>query len=94
MKLLLPFVGMFVFWLAAGPLLGVLQVQAPAVSARHLVEQALIIGVGGWLLWQYLLVAVLGLHLVSSYVYLGRAPFWHFVNSTARPPQLFHTLAC
>jgi uncharacterized protein YggT (Ycf19 family) len=51
---------------------------------RHLSEEAAVIGVGAWLLWQYALVGVLALHVLSTYVYLGNAPFWNFITSTAR----------
>jgi uncharacterized protein YggT (Ycf19 family) len=33
---------------------------------------------------KFLLVAVLALHLLNSYVYLGDLPLWSFVNATAR----------
>ena len=82
--LLLPAAITFCFWLIAGPLLGVMAVQLPAGSFRQLVEQAFVIALGSWLLWQYVLVGLLVLHIVSSYVYLGSAPFWNFLNTTAR----------
>jgi uncharacterized protein YggT (Ycf19 family) len=48
------------------------------------VEQAFVIGLGAWLLWQYVLATVLLFHLVSSYVFFGSAPFWSFITTTAR----------
>ena len=42
------------------------------------------IGLCAYLAWKFLLVALLLLHLLNSYVYLGNHPFWLFVNTSAR----------
>ena len=84
LQLLLPPVITFCFWIIIGPLLGLMGVQAAAVSFRHLVEQAVVIGLGAWLCWQFLIIAVLVLHMVASYVYLGNAPFWNLITITAQ----------
>ena len=81
---LLPFAFTFLFWLIAAPLLAVLQVHLPAASFAHLCVQAAIIGLEGWMPWPFVLAAILLLHIVSSYVYLGNAPFWNFINATAQ----------
>ena len=81
--LMLPFLTVFTLWLGLGPMFEFMGVIAPTHSIRHLVEQAVVIGLGGWLLWQYVIVVVLVLHLVASYVYLGNAPLWSYVNSAA-----------
>ncbi len=82
--LLLPFVVTFLFWLVAGPLLALIRVHLPVTSFYQLCLQASIIGLHGWMVWPCVIAALLGLHLVSSYVYFGRAPFWNFVNAIAR----------
>lgn len=84
LQLLLPPVITFCFWIIIGPLLGLMGVQALAVSFRHLVEQAAVIGLGAWLGWQFLILAVLVLHMISSYVYLGNAPFWNLITITGQ----------
>lgn len=83
LMLLLPFLAVFTLWLGLGPMFEFMDVIAPTHSIRHLVEQAVIIGLGGWLLWPYVIVVVLVLHLVASYVYLGNAPIWIYVNTVA-----------
>ena len=83
LMLLLPFLAGFTLWLGLGPMFEGLGVIAPTRSIRHLIEQAVVIGLGGWLLWQYIIVLVLMLHLVASYVYLGNAPIWTYVNTVA-----------
>ena len=44
----------------------------------------MVVGLGSYLSWKYLIGGLLALHLVSSYVYLGNQPFWHFVAPTGR----------
>lgn len=82
--LVAPFVTVLLFWMLTGPLLAFMAIHAPIRSFNHLLVQSAIVGLGGWLLWQYLIVIVLLLHLVSSYVFLGNAPVWSFVAATAR----------
>jgi uncharacterized protein YggT (Ycf19 family) len=82
--LLAPFVAGFLFWLAIGPCLAAIEVHQPVKSFTQLCGQATVVGLGSWLLWQYVVGAVLILHVLSSYVYLGNAPFWSFVGTTAR----------
>jgi uncharacterized protein YggT (Ycf19 family) len=89
--LLAPFVITFLLWLALGPLFGWLEVSAPASSFAHLAKQALVIGISSWLPWPSVIAGVLALHFIASYVYLGSAPFWKFINATAR--QLLRPLA-
>ena len=55
----------------------------PPPTVAELLEQAAIIGLAAYLVWKYLIVVLLLLHLVNSYVYLGEHPFWKFVNATA-----------
>jgi hypothetical protein len=74
----------FLFWLACGPFFSWLRLAATAASFAQLSRQALVIGLSAWLPWAYLIAAVLALNFVSSYVYFGRAPFWNFLDATAR----------
>jgi len=57
---------------------------APSSSAAELCQQAGIVGLGSFLAWKYLIVAILFAHIVNSYVYLGNSPAWNFVTVTAR----------
>lgn len=83
LMLWVPFISVFILWLGLGPLFGVMGVIAPVNSIRHLFGQAVVLGLSGWLLWQYIIVLLLVLHLVASYVYLGNSPIWAHVNATA-----------
>jgi uncharacterized protein YggT (Ycf19 family) len=47
-------------------------------------EQSLVIGLGSYLLWKFPAGAILALHLLNSYVYFGKNPFWKYVNVTAQ----------
>ena len=82
--LLTPFVLSFLFWLAVGPCLAAIQVHQRVSSFAQLCGQATVVGLGSWLVWPYVAGTVLILHVLSSYVYLGNAPFWNFVSITAR----------
>jgi uncharacterized protein YggT (Ycf19 family) len=84
MCLLLPFVIAFCAWLAIGPVLAALKIHLQLKSFFQLSQQAALVGLGGWLSWRYVIVTVLILHIISSYVYFGSAPFWNFINVTAR----------
>ena len=81
---LLPFLFTFLFWLITGPLLAAMKVHLPVTSFYQLCAQASVVGLEGWLVWPYVIAAVLILNIVSSYVYLGNAPLWNFMNSTAQ----------
>ncbi len=92
-KLLLPFLIGMTFWIVAGPLLSSAGVQVPVKSFGHRLQEAVLIGVGTWLTWKYAIAFVLVLHILTSYVYFGAAPFWKFIGTTARhllaPTQRF-----
>lgn len=78
-----PVLLVIVLWLAVYPVLVRLGVVVPTQSAAHLLEQGLLVGLGLLLSLKYLLPAVLLLHLVTSYVYLGSNPLWDFVATTS-----------
>jgi uncharacterized protein YggT (Ycf19 family) len=83
-KLLLPIVGSAALWLAVEPLLAKLGLVEGALSARHALEQATVIGLGAYLPWKYLIGGVLLLWLLVSYVYLGNHTLWNFILLTGR----------
>ena len=56
----------------------------PSMPATHRIEESLIIGLGSYLVWKFLIAALLALHLLNSYIYFGKNPFWNYVNATAR----------
>jgi len=84
LNLLLPFVFTFLLWLMLAPPLASMKIHLPVNSFQQLCAQAAIIGLSGWLVWPFIITVVLVLHVVSSYVYFGNAPFWIFINNTAR----------
>jgi uncharacterized protein YggT (Ycf19 family) len=83
-KLVLPFWGAGLLWLALHPLLAHLGVIPPTETPSQLVAQAVVIGGLSYLGWKYLIVGILLLHLLNSYVYLGNHPFWGFISASAR----------
>lgn len=83
-KLLLPLAAGFVFWFSCCWLLSGLQICPPTISVAQRIEQAVVIGLSGYLIWEFPLGALLLLHLVSSYIYFGKHPFWNYVSVTAQ----------
>ena len=84
MKFLLPLIVTAVFWWLASWLLASLQVIPQPVSPAHRLEESLIIALGSYLVWKYLIGALLTLHLLNSYIYFGKHPFWAYVNAEAQ----------
>jgi uncharacterized protein YggT (Ycf19 family) len=82
--LLVPFVAGSLAWLILGWPLGRLGLHYPPPTLDMLWQQALVFGLGTYLVWQYSLILLLLVHLFNSYVYLGKAPFWHFLARTGR----------
>ena len=82
-KFLLPLVITALLWgLASRPFAWLH--PKPAMSAAHRVEEALVIGLGSYLVWKFLIGALLVLHLLGSYIYFGKHPFWKYVDATAQ----------
>jgi uncharacterized protein YggT (Ycf19 family) len=83
-KLLLPLAATAAsWWLASWPLAS-LQVIPKPVAPAHRIEESLVIALGSYLVWKYLIGALLALHLLNSYIYFGKHPFWAYVNAAAQ----------
>jgi uncharacterized protein YggT (Ycf19 family) len=82
-KVMLPFFFTAILWWLLSWPLSRLEVLAP-VSPAGRFQQALVIGLNSYLLWQFPLGAILLLHLLSSYIYFGRHPFWKYISATAQ----------
>lgn len=54
------------------------------VSAARCWESSLVVGLGSYLVWKFVIAVLLILHLLNTYVYFGKHPFWGYVNATAR----------
>ena len=72
-----------VWWLASWPLAGVQVIPPPGSPIRQFAG-ALLIGLSSYLAWKFLIGALLALHLLNSYIYFGKHPFWNYVNATAQ----------
>jgi uncharacterized protein YggT (Ycf19 family) len=83
-KLFLPLTVMALLWWLASWLLewcGI--IPGPILTAQR-IEQSLVIGLGSYLSWKYIAGVLLALHLLNSYLYFGKHPFWSYVNAEAR----------
>lgn len=83
-KCLLPWVtGFALWWVLTWPCTSWGLVPRP-VSESVRAAQAALVGLGGYFALKYLLLALLGLHLLHNHVYFGPHPIWKFVDLTAR----------
>jgi uncharacterized protein YggT (Ycf19 family) len=83
-KLVLPLLLAALLWLVLNPVLIQFKLIQPGRSAGYQIEQALVIALGAYLSWKYLIGGLLLLWLISAYVYLGNHAFWKFVSLTGR----------
>ncbi len=84
LKLILPWIAMLILWsILNKPLVTLGMLPAPK-SFVHLLEQGAVAGLGVYLVWKFLLVGILLLHLLNSYIYFGAWPFWTFIDNSAR----------
>ena len=88
-KLLLPFLVMAIFWGVLSAVLSGVKIGGflilppmPAMSLR--IEQSVVIALGVYLLWKFPIALLLVIHLLSSYIYFGKHPFWVYVNVVAQ----------
>lgn len=83
-KLLVPVVCLTPLWYGATWPLTYWGILPTPATAGQRMEQALVVGAGSYLAWKILIVGVLGLQMVSSYVYFGKNPFWQHLDIVAR----------
>jgi len=80
-KLLLPFFATGLIWgLASWPFPWL---HPKVLSPSTRIEEALVIGLGSYLAWQFIAAVLLALYLLNSYIYFGKQPFWNYVGVTA-----------
>jgi len=83
-KFLLPLMVTAVVWWLASWVLAELQIIPKPVTTLQRFEESLLIGLGCYLTWKYIAGALLALHLLNSYIYFGKNPFWAYVNAEAQ----------
>jgi uncharacterized protein YggT (Ycf19 family) len=83
-KIILPFTATALIWGLASWLFARLEIIPKPVSAMHCIEESLVIGLGSYLVWKFIAAALLVLHLLNTYIYFGKHPFWNYVNTTAQ----------
>jgi len=83
-KFISPFAATASLWWLASWLFARLEIIPKPVSAMHRIEESLIIGLGSYLALKFAAAALLGLHLLNTYIYFGKHPLWKYVNATAQ----------
>lgn len=83
-KLLIPWLFGLLVWCAFNPLFQKIRIVVPPGNLGELMKQAAVVGLGVYLVWKYVLAAVLILYVCNSYIYFGKWPFWNFIEQTGR----------
>jgi len=83
-KLALPSIVALLSWVLSNASLARLGIIPSTASSAQLWQQSAVVSLASVMVWEFLLLGLLVLHLLNSYVYLGNASFWSFVNVTAR----------
>ena len=83
-KLFVPLVAGAALWWMMSWLFQAMQIIPRPASELHRIAEAFVVGLGSYLAWPYVIVTLVGLHLLNSYIYFGKHPFWDFVNAEAR----------
>ncbi len=83
-KLFLPLVITALLWWLASWLFESLQLIPNPISTAHRIEESLIIALGSYVAWKFLIAALLTLHLLNAYIYFGKHPLWNYVNATSQ----------
>jgi hypothetical protein len=84
LKLCLPPLAGLLLWLPVHPLLATFGLLPSATTLKLVAEQGLVLGLALFLVWKNLVLGILLVHLLNSYVYLGRSPFLDLASDTAR----------
>ncbi len=82
--LLLPCLALGGLWAAGHPWLEEAGLAAPVRSSAHLVQQAVVVGLGAGLVWEPLVAGLLVLHVLNSHLYLGHHALLGAVSLTAQ----------
>ncbi len=83
-QLFVPIVLITLAWIAIHPFLVHASVITATRSWSHLLLQGLLVSVPVYLSLKYLFPFCLLIHLVISYVYVGRSPVWDYVSATSQ----------
>ena len=80
--LVIPSLILGVVWLVFGWLAARVGWLPALHGGAHLGQQAVVVGMGGVLVWKWPLTVVLVLHFLNSYVFFGASPVWDFIQQT------------
>jgi len=82
-QLFIPFFAGAVLWIVLEPVLVKLGITLPAHSVLQLLGRAALVGVSSYVTLRWLIAFLLLVHLVDTYVYMGKTPALEFGVATA-----------
>ena len=83
-QLIVPVIIVAALWMAFHPLLVCIGVTPQVRSNGILFAQGCVASLMLYWTVKYLLIALLAVHLIITYVYLGANPVWEFINTTSK----------
>ncbi|MGH7951260.1 MAG: hypothetical protein ACREFE_04990 [Limisphaerales bacterium] len=84
LKFILPLTATALLWWLTSWLLEWLQIIPKSISAAQRIEESLVIGLSSYLVWKFVIGALLVLHLLNSYIYFGKSPVWNYINAASQ----------
>ena len=84
LKILTPFLVCAVAWMGLEPLLVWMKLIPVPKSFRHLFEQSMVMGASSYFVWKYFAAALVLLHLLNTYIYIGGHSLLTFTNFAAQ----------
>lgn len=84
LRVFIPALAAFVLWLILSKYFSYLRILPDARNWQVWLTQGMVVGLSVYLLAKLLILAVLGLYLVNSFVYLGNHAFLAYINTTAQ----------
>jgi len=79
-RLLLPWMTLTGLWFVLTPLTSRLDLIPRPDTFGFALQSAMVVGLGGYLVWKYLIAGILLLYILNSYVYMGGSTFWNYIN--------------
>jgi uncharacterized protein YggT (Ycf19 family) len=83
-RLIVPLMVMMLLWMGAAWLLSHWSIIPGGVPHLHRLGQGVVLGLGAYLTWKFVIGAFLILFVLSSYIYFGNQPFWNYIALTGR----------
>jgi uncharacterized protein YggT (Ycf19 family) len=83
-KAFLPLLVIAPLWFLGSWLLTWWNILPPVSGVTQRIGQSVLVGLGSYLAWKYLIIGTLLFYFINSYVYFGKQPFWQHLEVIGR----------